>query len=119
MLRVPTYGRCEIPIPLNSKTYLITWYMFFLLRNVDIILEVSWFTTLGEVKTNWAQITIQIDRDRCHQFLQGEPSLFRWEVQQHQLQSLSTDDYCWWLWAMMGESNDGQFVFVDDLTIEV
>lgn len=48
-------------------------FYLFELGGVDLILAVSWLATLGEVKSNWKNLTMRFNQDERQVRIQGDP----------------------------------------------
>ncbi|XP_057790733.1 uncharacterized protein LOC131007835 [Salvia miltiorrhiza] len=105
--RVRSRGFCkDVPLLLDGVIFSISCYVF-PLSSVDLILGISWLATLGNVKTNWATLTMEFsasDRDIC---LRGDRSLTRRRCDPRKPHELTSADTCWILWLLDGEQIRG------------
>ncbi|KAH6771376.1 hypothetical protein C2S52_016179 [Perilla frutescens var. hirtella] len=98
--RVYTRGTCkDIPVIINGHKFVITCYVFSL-RNVDVILGVTWLAQLGDVIANWSKLTMSFMKDGVQIDFQRDPSLTRRACHRAECGSLESDDQAWLLWSV-------------------
>ncbi|KAH6766901.1 hypothetical protein C2S52_017884, partial [Perilla frutescens var. hirtella] len=97
--RLPVAGVSRnLTIQLNSVAFSVTCYVF-PLGSVDVILGVSWLSTLGEVQANWGTMSMKFMLEGQVVTLRGEPSLMRKQVAVERLSKINEVEACWLVWA--------------------
>ncbi|XP_019189232.1 PREDICTED: uncharacterized protein LOC109183619 [Ipomoea nil] len=98
--RVESKGKyLQLPINLGPVTMTLDCFVF-PLGGVDMILGVAWLETLGNIKANWARMTMTFKvGDRLIQ-LSGDPSLSRLPVSVNALENPSDVDFSCILWEI-------------------
>lgn len=82
-------GICQnVKLDLASEEFILSCYVF-PLRGVDLILGISWLASLGEVKANWRELTMEFTLSGRLVQLQGTSS---------ELRLVSEIDDSWLLW---------------------
>ncbi|XP_057806177.1 uncharacterized protein LOC131021105 [Salvia miltiorrhiza] len=114
--RVRTGGICkDVPLTLDTETFYISCYVF-PICSVDMILGVSWLATLGEVKANWRNLTMEFSLNGRLQCLRGDPSLTRRACSIHELCSGEQGDECWALRSLDGGATLERFGVSESLS---
>nr|GMD47359.1 peroxidase 64 [Ipomoea batatas] len=72
----------------------------FPLGGVDLILGIAWLETLGDVKANWAKLTMEFTIGDIPVQLVGDPSLARLPISLSSLDKIEDTAYCWLLWEL-------------------
>lgn len=93
---------------MDSETFTISCYIF-PLSSVDLILGVSWLETLGDVKANWKNSTMEFVIEGRRICVQGDPTLTRKACTHREIRALLSEDKCWVIWAMDGEDLPSRF----------
>lgn len=105
--RVSSRGVCKnVPVVISEHVFHLTCYVF-PLRNVDLILGVSWLATLGDVTANWATLSMTFVRGGRRISICGEPSLTRRECRREDLSTLDGEDRIWMLLAVAAVEGGG------------
>ena len=66
----------DVALSLASEVFTISCYVF-PLRNIDVILGVSWLASLGDVTANWNDLSMKFSVQERQVALRGDPSLTR------------------------------------------
>nr|GMC75311.1 Retrotransposable element Tf2 [Ipomoea batatas] len=98
--RVESKGKySQLTVNLGSVTMALDCFVF-PLGGVDMILGVAWLETLGNIKVNWARMTMTFKvGDRLIQ-LSGDPSLSRLPVSINALENPNDVDFSCILWEI-------------------
>ncbi|XP_042044637.1 uncharacterized protein LOC121790506 [Salvia splendens] len=109
--RVRTSGICHaVPLQLASELFSISCYVF-PLRNIDIILGVTWLASLGDVTANWQRSSMIFSVQDRLVTIEGDPTLTRKACSSHDINTLDDGDSCWVLHSMMGGDTPTEFGF--------
>ncbi|CAA0825193.1 Eukaryotic aspartyl protease family protein [Striga hermonthica] len=99
--RISSQGLCRaVSLYLQTATFMVDCFVF-PLGGVDIILGVSWLASLGDVKANWKNLTMEIVKDGRTILLRGDPSFTRQAVSVATvIREFSDGEQTWLLWSM-------------------
>ena len=108
-------GICrDIPLLLASEVFVVPCYVF-PLRNIDIILGVSWLKSLGDVTANWDNLSMKFPFNGRLVILQGDPTLTRRECSARDIHALESGEEGWVLCSLTSPA-EPNFDFADNLT---
>ncbi|KAH7681715.1 Acid proteases protein [Dioscorea alata] len=101
-----THGVCRnTAISMPSISVTVDCYLF-PLGGVDVILEISWLQTLGDVKVNWSKMTMAIAHNGDYMQIVGDPSLSNSSISCYSLHRLYDIEFTALLWSsVLGEVN--------------
>ncbi|XP_047948867.1 uncharacterized protein LOC125194666 [Salvia hispanica] len=109
--RVRAAGICRaIALTMSSEVFPLSCYMF-PLRNIDVILGVSWLASLGDVTANWNDLSMKFSVQGRHVAIRGDPSLTHRACSARDIQTLEAGDACWVLRSMTDDISKDQFEF--------
>ncbi|XP_042045394.1 uncharacterized protein LOC121791530 [Salvia splendens] len=102
-------GIChQVPLTMASETFSLSCYIF-PLRNIDVILGVSWLASLGNVLANWLHSSMKFSVEGRLITIQGDPTLMRRACSPQDLRSLDAGDCCWVLRSVEKEAGPDGF----------
>ncbi|XP_042028869.1 uncharacterized protein LOC121775856 [Salvia splendens] len=109
-------GLCQkVPLVLDRESFAVPCYVF-PLRNIDVILGVSWLETLRYVLANWQHSSMDFSVDGRPVSIKGDPTLMRRACSTQDLRSLEEGDCCWFLRSVEKESAHVSFGIGTDLS---
>ena len=87
-------GVCrDVKVWLRSTWVQVDCYVF-PLGTVDLILGIFWLATLGEVRSNWAELGMKFKKEGEWVILQGDPTIVRSSVSARSLQKMKDVEFC-------------------------
>ena len=96
-------GICRgVPLTLENEEFVVSCYVC-PLRNIDVIMGVSWLASLGYVMANWQRSSMDFAINGRPISLRGDPSLMRRACSTQDLRCLEEGDCCWVLHAIEKE----------------
>ncbi|XP_042027355.1 uncharacterized protein LOC121774573 [Salvia splendens] len=113
--KVRSGGIChDVKLLLALEPFLLSCYVF-PLRGVDIILGISWLASLGDVKANWRDLTMEFTLLGCLVHLQGDPTLTRRACTPFEIRSFEAGDDSWLIWSLDADQTTTAFGFAETL----
>lgn len=114
--RVKATGLCRaVKIQLSDEVFTVSCYVF-PLRNVDVILGVSWLRVLGTVLAKWEDLSMVFSVHGRRVALHGDPALSRRACSSRDMSSLGARDDCWVLHSMDAADAGQAFGFEDQVS---
>ncbi|KAK8936447.1 hypothetical protein KSP39_PZI012366 [Platanthera zijinensis] len=103
--RRPTLGRCDnVDFSIGAHTFTADFYAF-ALGGLDAILGVAWLQTLGDVRVNWAHMSMLFHHQDQPCRLLGDATLLRSPLSARSLNRITDATFAAWLWPMQSAAS--------------